>query len=634
MELERKYKQSKRKRIARFDCHGRLVVHVDVPAMEATVRLQHDALHLKPEDPATPDEVKKEIQANLHLDPVQIRNELRKKFDISKVTAKQIHYWWSFFTQRFYKMNDDHIISAQTFLTANRAADCDLCFELTTNQVTAIGFTTPLLSAIAYVSEVHCDATYKTSKGRFELYGLVGDIEGSGFPLAYLVLDTTRTQEDDSQDRLRTVALVGFFRAVCDRGLHPHYFYTDKDFAEINAAKEIWPEADIQLCQWHVERAIKEKLRSRKKIQRTQYLPLEAAMEFDFIDINFTPDLGRAESEYYQICPPNLRERIIDIVRKHFNMHQKIPINASGQLLTPAEIRTKSVHEMYSYCVENGLVLLWSYFWSSWYKRARWCLWARSTRATIPIGKTNMMIEAHWKVLKHGYLYRFNRPRLDYLVWVVCCRVLPDQTARLRQLCLGRVTPSWFDDFKKEWKRLAEKPTTADDDERHAIDLDRWVCSCPSFLRSRFLICKHLIQRAITKALLSNPKGIRLVYANFRRRTDYPFLIWDGSQPQDVPLNTNFEPQMQPDIGFVPDGDGESVEPEFRQQCELNVAMLGRLVEHLKEELAANNLRHVGNVISGVERALTIIDDIESTKRKLRREVTWRGSKPWTMFLQ
>ena len=42
------------------------------------------------------------------------------------------------------------------------------------------------------IEEAHVDATYKTAKGRFELYGVVGEIDGSGFPLAYCLMDTSK----------------------------------------------------------------------------------------------------------------------------------------------------------------------------------------------------------------------------------------------------------------------------------------------------------------------------------------------------------------------------------------------------------------------------------------------------------
>jgi hypothetical protein len=88
-------------------------------------------------------------------------------------------------------------------------------------------------------SGIHCDATYKTARGRFELYGIIGTLEGAGFPLAYLMLDTTKVHGDEDQHVTRTEALSGFFSSLRNKGLHPQYFYTDKDFAEMNAAKEV-----------------------------------------------------------------------------------------------------------------------------------------------------------------------------------------------------------------------------------------------------------------------------------------------------------------------------------------------------------------------------------------------------------
>ncbi|CAG8604609.1 hypothetical protein C2G38_2032714 [Gigaspora rosea] len=60
-ELEREYKQSNRKRIVRFDCYGKLTLHIDVPAMEAIIKLHHNILHEKPENVSTPEKIKQQI---------------------------------------------------------------------------------------------------------------------------------------------------------------------------------------------------------------------------------------------------------------------------------------------------------------------------------------------------------------------------------------------------------------------------------------------------------------------------------------------------------------------------------------------------------------------------------------------
>ncbi|CAG8816975.1 26211_t:CDS:1, partial [Gigaspora rosea] len=95
-------------------------------------------------------------------------------------------------------------------------------------------------------------------------------------------------------------------------------------------------------------------------------------------------------------------------------------------------------------------------------------------------------------------------PRLDYVVWIICTCLLPDQLVHLHQMCHGRITPSWFDGFKRDWNRLAATPKDNDDHTCYFIDAAHWICSCPPFLNSRFLICKHLVKRATVIAKLQN----------------------------------------------------------------------------------------------------------------------------------
>ncbi|KAJ7472293.1 hypothetical protein B0H11DRAFT_1729696 [Mycena galericulata] len=57
-----------------------------------------------------------------------------------------------------------------------------------------------------------------------------------------------------------------------------------------------------------------------------------------------------------------------------------------------------------------------------------------------------------------------------------------------------RELPSWRKDFKAEWKKCRETPITLPLNEKYRPDLYRWVCTCPYFFKSRFLLCKHLVQ--------------------------------------------------------------------------------------------------------------------------------------------
>ncbi|TRM60897.1 hypothetical protein BD626DRAFT_406536 [Schizophyllum amplum] len=53
-------------------------------------------------------------------------------------------------------------------------------------------------------------------------------------------------------------------------------------------------------------------------------------------------------------------------------------------------------------------------------------------------------------------------------------------------------------DFKSEWRKLEQREVIEENDQRLVSDAYRpdpikWVCGCRAFVRSRFLICKHLV---------------------------------------------------------------------------------------------------------------------------------------------
>jgi hypothetical protein len=71
----------------------------------------------------------------------------------------------------------------------------------------------------------------------------------------------------------------------------------------------------------------------------------------------------------------------------------------------------------------------------------------------IPVLKTTMIVESHWRKLKHDYLHRFNRPRIDLVVWVLLTRVIPNSLVRMRTLLNQdhrQAIASWRKAFKRE----------------------------------------------------------------------------------------------------------------------------------------------------------------------------------------
>ena len=122
------------------------------------------------------------------------------------------------------------------------------------------------------------DATYNTNSTKYELYGVMGVIDGTAFPISYLLVSA-------GKNRPITRILMGWFTALKEYGMNNvKIFLTDKDMAQINAAISIWPNAHIQLCLWHVKRAVEQHLSSKKQILRIRYNAQEAYNQCSVID--------------------------------------------------------------------------------------------------------------------------------------------------------------------------------------------------------------------------------------------------------------------------------------------------------------------------------------------------------------
>lgn len=50
-------------------------------------------------------------------------------------------------------------------------------------------------------------------------------------------------------------------------GVQPTFIKMDKDLGQIWAAREVWPQSTINLCLWHVLRAIKKRISNPKKLK-------------------------------------------------------------------------------------------------------------------------------------------------------------------------------------------------------------------------------------------------------------------------------------------------------------------------------------------------------------------------------
>src|SRR4051794_7226321 len=169
----------------------------------------------------------------------------------------------------------------------------------------------------------------------------------------------------------------------------------------------------------------------------------------------------------------------------------------NGTHRTPEAINCECATEMYTWCRAHNYYRLWAYLYINWYQQGRWDLWARSANAEeIPVLKTTMIVESHWRKIKHDYLHRFNRPRIDLVLWVLTSRAIPQSIDRMEAIIKGdgrKATASWRKAFKRQWKKDEKKETDLENIKKHHTDPVLWTCGCDAFLLSRFLFCKHLV---------------------------------------------------------------------------------------------------------------------------------------------
>ncbi|KAF7350610.1 SWIM-type domain-containing protein [Mycena sanguinolenta] len=290
----------------RFPCHSKLSISCRVQKdnkdiLDITVRVKHAAKHVHYEDVALPAAALALIRDNVEwLTPVAMVTKIQAAFP--KATAAQIHRAWTQMSEPFWRFDRDQLVSTKMLLQEH-PDDVDI-FVLRDipGGVDALCWgmkkiATPLKGQIV---EVGVDATYNTNSRHLELYSIMGEHDGAGFPLSYLFLSTASSIDQGK----RTSALTAWAKCVRDAyGITATFAHVDKDMAEIKMLKDVW-NAKISLCWWHLRRAVRTRL-ANSKLETTPYDPHRAHAEFSFIDVAFVP-LSQADATEYEGGAPEI----------------------------------------------------------------------------------------------------------------------------------------------------------------------------------------------------------------------------------------------------------------------------------------------------------------------------------------
>lgn len=152
--------------------------------------------------------------------------------------------------------------------------------------------------------------------------GIIANVNGAGFPVAYLLFETRLASSDVYTPKAEV--LIAFFERLKPLRFQPKFIFSDKDAAQISARETTWSGRRLRLCIWHMQRAIDQKL-AKRKVDRPVYWLHQTAAVFPFVDPEFRPIRNNQDIRLGIICPQQHRKVIIDMVTKHYHLHPLIP---------------------------------------------------------------------------------------------------------------------------------------------------------------------------------------------------------------------------------------------------------------------------------------------------------------------
>ncbi|CAB5357647.1 unnamed protein product [Rhizophagus irregularis] len=257
-------KQRDREYIKHFDCNGLITISINMNTFLVTIHLKHDILHKRPERCAVSDTIKEKIKQYINFTPKDIFRQLEQ--ENPDLTQKQVHAWWAnFIKQEYIRDKNNQLKSAKLLLE-------EYNYEI-----------------------ILVNIEDKTNALGFELYSVIGQSDGAGFALAYLLLDSTKKND-----------------------------------------------------------ALKKKLSDNTYPKTTTYSSYDAHETFDFIDIEFYFVISNQKEKNFIFCPKDLRPKIIELLETLLHRHPLIP-NCAGEFLSKEDIWKLSVQEIYEFCFKYDL---------------------------------------------------------------------------------------------------------------------------------------------------------------------------------------------------------------------------------------------------------------------------------------
>uniref|UniRef100_A0A0W0GCB2 MULE transposase domain-containing protein n=1 Tax=Moniliophthora roreri TaxID=221103 RepID=A0A0W0GCB2_MONRR len=204
------------------------------------------------------------------------------------VTAKQVHQAWGVISEELWKKRPNQLELAQVLLQEHQQViDVFEIKDVPGVEQICWGLKVIIQKIIAkcIIVEIAIDATYNTNTMHLELYCVMAELDGAGFPLSYCLLSTTEAMAAGK----KVDALERWTIHLHDKYyVNPEFINLDKDLGEIGMTQRVWPGSKIQICDWHIKKAVREWI-TKAKLSTTPYKVANANRLFPFIKLSFVP---------------------------------------------------------------------------------------------------------------------------------------------------------------------------------------------------------------------------------------------------------------------------------------------------------------------------------------------------------
>ncbi|OCH85783.1 hypothetical protein OBBRIDRAFT_857739, partial [Obba rivulosa] len=271
-----------------FDCDGWIHITLDDRCgTEARVKYTHREDHILYCCIDIPADMRERVLNGMDKTSTQLWNEILHDYPNPVFTRKAVYALWSRHHSQQYRLHEDELKSAQKFLEdAKRGYSVEpISLELPSG-FDAIAFALPkiLRRWSGRLREISLNSAWQTNGSRFELYAALTEAYRSGLPIGFLLI-----RSNDGEKHGKEKLISQFLQHIrTNWKISPKFTLSDKDYLEIHAMREQFPEAKHQLCYWHAARAVKTRLLVLRRAP-APYNVVQARKEFPDLDPNFVP---------------------------------------------------------------------------------------------------------------------------------------------------------------------------------------------------------------------------------------------------------------------------------------------------------------------------------------------------------